>query len=129
MSVYPKVGFTESSKTKNIFCRNLESPLPQQLINLELSRGPLKLSAFGHNDLSDYLKDQDISYNFEFEGSYKFPILAGSYLEKAVDSVEILVSTKKQRRRFPFCIYTKPIRYKNWSIRGTVESHSGFLTD
>ena len=48
-----------------------KSPLPQQLINLELSRGPLKLSAFGHNDLSDYLKDQDISYNFEFEGSYK----------------------------------------------------------
>ena len=53
------------------FFETCESPLPQQLINLELSRGPLKLSAFGHNDLSDYLKDQDISYNFEFEGSYK----------------------------------------------------------
>ena len=53
------------------FLETCKSPLPQQLINLELSRGPLKLSAFGHNDLSDYLKDQDISYNFEFEGSYK----------------------------------------------------------
>ena len=54
----------------------------------------------------------------------KYPIVANSYLEKVIDSVELIVSTKKQRRRFPFCVYTKPITFKNWSIRGKFEKFS-----